>query len=77
MTNTQTQWSAWFTMIDDFTAYAQKKLKNKNWFPWKFERVVGGIIMTGASCPLKKDGSPDFRKKDKSTQCVVIYPIKE
>ena len=61
----------------DFTRYAQSKLKNTSWYPWKFERVVGGVLLTGAECPLKKDGSPNFRKRDKSTQCVVVYPVEE
>lgn len=60
-----------------WTAYAQKKLADPSWFPWHFERVVGGIIMTGARCPLKRDGSPDFRKRDRSTEQKVLYPIKD
>lgn len=61
----------------EFTKHAQKKLNNPRWFPWKFERAVGGVIMRGAECPLKKDGSPNFRKRDKTTECVVIYPLKD
>ena len=64
-------------MTCDYTRYAQKKLKNKNWYPWLFERVVGGVLLTGAECPLKKDGEPNFRKYNKETKCTVVYPIKD
>lgn len=60
-----------------FTKYAQRKLKNKKWFPWLFERAVGGVIMTGAECPLKRNGEPNFRKYNKDTKMMVVYPIKE
>lgn len=54
-------------IIDKMTEYLQKRLKNKNWFPWLLESIEGGILVTGAECPLKKNGEPNFRKKDKST----------
>lgn len=60
-----------------FTKYAQRVLKNKNWYPWKFERAVGGVILTGAECPLKMDGTPNFRKRNRATECKLIYPVKE
>lgn len=61
----------------DFTAHAQRVLKNKNWYPYKFERAFGGVILTGAVMPLTKTGRPNVRKRDKSTEIKVIYPIKE
>lgn len=63
--------------LKTWTEYAQRVLNNPNWYPWKFERVVGGILLTGAVCPLKKDGTPNTRKPDRSTQCTVIFPIEE
>ena len=62
--------------MDNFTIYAQKKLGD-TWFPYKFERVFGGVILTGAECPLKKDGTPNFRKKNIDTISKLIYPIEE
>lgn len=61
--------------LDDWTAYAQDKLNSPNWFPYKFERVVGGILLIGAECPLKRDGKPNFRKKNRDTIQTVVYPI--
>lgn len=61
----------------EFTRFAQERLNNPNWYPWKFERVVGGVIMTGATCPLKKDGSPNFRLKERNTTQAVVYPMED
>lgn len=63
-------------IVCEMTKYAQEKM-GKNWFPYKFERSVGGVIMTGAVCPLKKNGEPNFRKKDPSTVQTIIYPLKD
>lgn len=60
-----------------WTEYAQKVTGLKDWHPWKFERVHGAILLTGAVCEYKKDGTPNYRKHDKSTKCVVAYPIKD
>lgn len=60
-----------------FTKFAQEKLNNPNWFPWKFERVVGGVLLTGAECPLKRDGQPNVRKHDKATKCTVVFPVSD
>lgn len=63
--------------IATWTKYAQDKLNDPDWHPWHFERVLGGILLTGARCPKKKDGTPNFRKRDKSTEIRVLYPIEE
>jgi hypothetical protein len=71
-----------FTMsnFDEYTKYCQKILKNKNWYPWKFEVAVGGIICTGAECPKivrgSKKGQPNFRERDKSTENRIFIPKK-
>lgn len=63
--------------IEIWTAYGQKFLKNKHWYPWHFEAIAGGILMTGAECPLitrgPRKGQPNFSKKDKSTIEKVLY----
>lgn len=63
--------------LDVWTAYAQKKLGLSDWYPWKFERVLGGIVMTGAVMPLKLDGRPNVRNRDKATETKVLYPIED
>ena len=62
--------------VCEFTQYAQD-IMGENWYPYKFERALGGVIMTGAVCPLKQNGEPNFRKRDRDTICRIIYPIKE
>lgn len=53
----------------------------EGWHPWIFERVVNGVLCTGAVCPLitrgKNKGEPNFRKYDKATKCSVVVPFKE
>ncbi len=63
--------------VKSWTRYAQRKLKNKNWHPWRFERAVGGIIMTGAEMPLTRTGRLNLKQRKKSTECKVIFPIKD
>jgi len=50
----------------------------KGWYPWLFESAVGGIVCTGAVCPLitrgPNKGQPNFKKKDPATQSIVIVP---
>lgn len=52
--------------------------KIDNWFPWLFERGIGGTICTGAVCPLitrgKNKGRPNFRKKKTNTEIKVFAP---
>ncbi len=63
-------------IIDTWTRQAQSILQNGRWYPLKFESAANGYIMiTGAECPLKKNGTPNYRKRDKMTQCVVVVPV--
>jgi len=52
----------------------------EGWTPWIFEAVVGGIICTGAVCPLitrgKRKGEPNYRKADMTTYRKVIVPAR-
>lgn len=60
-----------------FNQYAQRVLKNPKFFVWKFERVHGGVLLTGAECPLKRNGQPNIRKHDRNTKMTIVYPVKE
>lgn len=49
-----------------------------DWHAWLFERIEGGVLCTGAVCPLitrgKRKGEPNFKKADKSTKKTVFVP---
>ena len=49
-----------------------------NWYPWIFRAAKGGVICTGAVCPLRtkgpRKGDPNYRKHDPSTKFDVIVP---
>jgi hypothetical protein len=64
--------------IDKWTAYCQKEQDNPNWFPWYFEAGVNGLLCKGAECPPitrgKRKGQPNFRKRNKATECIVVIP---
>lgn len=65
-------------ILDKWTSYCQKELNNKNWFPWFFKSVPGGILCVGAECPKfligKNKGKPNFKKKNKDTIKNMIIP---
>ena len=63
--------------VEKWTKYAQEKTGLKDWHPWRFERIRGAILLTGAVCPLKKDGTPNFRKADNSTKETIAYPMED
>jgi len=60
---------------------AKQKVKNPEWYPWIFEAVEGGVLCTGAVCPLKirgpDKGAPNYRKADRSTMSRVFVSAKE
>jgi hypothetical protein len=58
-----------------FNIWARGHLNKPNFFVWKFERLANGILLTGAECPLKRDGSPNIRKRDKSTETKLVMPF--
>lgn len=65
--------------MDDLVKYAQKVTKNKNFYPWYFRAITGGIIMKGAECPLyvrgPRKGRPNYRKHDRATVQEVFKPF--
>lgn len=60
-----------------FTQIAQKEY-GADYFPWYFERVHGGIMITASKCPLitrgKNKGQPNFKKRDKTTDVKIFIP---
>lgn len=64
------------TPIQEWTRRCQDKLHNKKWFPWAFEAVEGGILCTGAECPLytegPKRGLPNYNRPAKGTERTVL-----
>lgn len=61
--------------LSDLEIEAQKLSGQENWYPWVFQRIHNGVLCTGAVFPLKKDGSPNYRKADKSTKSTVLVPF--
>lgn len=64
--------------IEEWTKACQNQLNNPNWYPWLFEAAAGGVICTGAECPLiavgKNKGAPNFKKRNMSTKSMVFIP---
>ena len=50
----------------------------EGWVPWIFEAMKGGIVCSGAVCPLitrgPNKGTPNYRKADMKTFMKVIVP---
>ena len=48
----------------------------KDWHPWLYEAAVGGVVVTGAPCPLitrgRNRGRPNYRKRDMNRVAKVI-----
>ena len=48
----------------------------EGWYPYQFERVKNGILVTGAVFDLvtrgPRKGQPNFRKMDRTTKKTVI-----
>ena len=63
---------------DELSRAAIDIAKTENWFPWIFEAAKGGVVCTGAVCPMKtrgpNKGHPNFRKHDPSTKTIVFVP---
>lgn len=63
---------------DDLSQAAMDIADTKNWHPWIFEAIKGGVLCTGAVCPMKtrgpNKGCPNFRKHDPSTKTQVFVP---
>ncbi len=63
-------------ILNPLEAAAIKIQPRDNWYPWIFRSFVGGVMCTGAICPLKtkgpNKGQPNFRKADKLTKTNVF-----
>lgn len=53
----------------------------ENWHPWLFECIKGGVLVTGAVCPLvtrgPRKGEPNYRKYDRTTKMTVFVPVEK
>jgi len=60
---------------------AKRLVAIEGWYPYEFERVENGILVTGAVFePITRGprkGRPNFRKMDKSTKRTVVVTTGE
>lgn len=65
----------------DLIDKAKAEAGTKDWYPWLFQRIEGGILCTGAVCPLvtrgKRKGEPNYRKADMATKRTVFIAYEE
>lgn len=56
----------------------RKIVGNDNWHAIVFERIRGGVQITGAVCPLitvgPKKGRPNYNAADAKTERVIFLP---
>lgn len=56
----------------------RKSVKDDNWHAIVFERVKGGVNITGSVCPLyttgPKRGTPNYNRADAATTRTIFLP---